>query len=835
MSSFRFLNSRKVVNSKQNEVLLIEIAQECYVSVRDIHFAAKELKIELSPTARCVDGKTAKALVGYFQKKEEEEKKARKAKPPTKKAVPKKTDGKKSSTKKVVSEKAKKQQSAQPEKKPEPVETPPQRKEKFIIFEKPILPPKPQPLPFVEEAKKEKPKERQIFERKVKRDRDRMPKPRVKTDTTVSDELLGIKEHKGPRDTAELYDEMIAEEREREIVHSQRKMTAGKDQQRAQIKRAPTISHTVKYDPDRVVEIPDVITVKEFAEKTGLGAAKIIGELMKNGILANINQQIDYDTAMIISEDLKVKLKKKQSVASAEDLFQGNLEALVKEHDSSLLENRPPIVVVMGHVDHGKTKLLDFYRQTNIVEQEAGGITQHIGAYQVEKNGKKITFLDTPGHQAFTAMRARGAKATDIAVLVVSADEGIKPQTLEALQHARDANVPIIVAITKIDKPNADVEKVKGELAGVELVPEEWGGKTIVVPVSPITGQGMQDLLEMILLVAEMANLRANPNRDGVGTVIEANLDHSLGPVATMIVNTGTFRLMDNIVIGESYGRIKVLRDHLGHKIKVAGPSMPVFIAGLTDKPVSGDIVQVVPDEKTARLRAITIRNLRKAQQRERGVGEIISAISSGQLKTLKIVLKADTNGSLEALKQSIAEIKNDDVGVKIILSGVGDVTDSDVMMAAASGGIVMGFNVRANLNVKLAAERENVEVIHYNIIYKLLDDIKKILTGLLEPELVETELGELKVVQIFYSKKKEMIVGCKVLSGLVEKKSRLKVKRGEEMIGEIHIQSLQRNQESANEVKEGQDCGLKISGNIKIEEGDLLIPYKMGKKIRTL
>lgn len=820
-----------MVNSKQNEILLIEIAQECYVSVRDIHFAARELKIELSPTARSVDGKTAKALVTYFQKKEEEERKVKKAKTEKKKVKPaKERTGKAVPVKKTVP-KAKDGQAAVQTKQEE---LPQPRKEKFIIFEKPVTPKKPEPLPFVEE-KKTIPKEKQVFERKVRRDREKQPKQRVKTDTTVSDELLGIKENKGPRDTAELYDELIAEEREREIVQSQRKQTAGKEAPRAQIKRAPTISHTVKYDPDRIVEIPDVITVKEFAEKTGLGAAKIIGELMKNGILANINQQIDYDTAMIIAEDLKVKLKKKQSVASAEDLFQGNLEALVKEHDNTLLENRPPIVVVMGHVDHGKTKLLDYYRQTNIVEQEAGGITQHIGAYQIEKNGKRITFLDTPGHQAFTAMRARGAKATDIAVLVVSADEGIKPQTLEALQHARDANVPIIVAITKIDKPNADVEKVKGELAGVELVPEEWGGKTIVVPVSPITGQGMPDLLEMILLVAEMANLRANPNRDGVGTVIEANLDHSLGPVATMIVNTGSFRLMDNIVIGESYGRIKVLRDHLGHKIKTAGPSTPVFIAGLTDKPVSGDIVQVVPDEKTARLRAITIRNLRKAQQRERGVGEIISAISSGQLKTLKIVLKADTNGSLEALKQSISEIKNDDVGVKIILSGVGDITDSDVMMAAASSGIVMGFNVRANLNVMQTAERENVEVIHYNIIYKLLDDIKKILTGLLEPELVETELGELKVIQIFYSKKKEMIIGCRVVSGLVEKKAKLKVKRGEEIVGEIHIQSLQRNQETVNEVKEGQECGLKISGSLKIEEGDVLIPYKMEKKIRTL
>lgn len=820
-----------MVNSKQNEVLLIDIAQECYVSVRDIHFAAKELKIDLAPTARTIDSKTAKELVNYFQKNEEKEKKQTKIKTKSKKKVDKVVK-KQFSKKKEITKKE--DENSKPQKK--------EKKEAFIIFDrpkieekaKPII--KPAPLTFKEEPKKEK--NRQSFEKKVNRERQKerdKHKQKAKVDTTISDELLGLKDKNRPQDTAEIYDEMIAEEREKEIVYNQRKKTAGKDQSKPAIKRAPTISHTVKYDPDRVVEIPDVISVKEFAEKSGLGAAKVIGELMKNGILANINQVVDFDTVQIISEDLKVKVKKKVSVASAEDLFQGNLEALVKEHDKELLEGKPPIVVVMGHVDHGKTKLLDAFRHTDVVATEAGGITQHIGAYQIEKNGKKVTFIDTPGHEAFTAMRARGAKATDIAILVVAADEGIKPQTLEALQHARDAGVPLIVAITKIDKPNADVEKVKGELAGVDLIPEEWGGKTIIVPVSPITGQGIDELLEMILLVADMSNLSANPNRDGVGTVIEANLDHSLGPVATMIVNTGTFHLMDNIVIGEGHGRIKVMRDHKGKNIKSAGPSTPVFIAGLTEKAVSGDIVQVVPDEKTARMRAITIKNLRKAQQRERGVGEIISAISSGQLKTLKIVLKADTSGSLEALKSSIGEIKNDDVGVKIILSGVGDVTESDVMMAAASGAIVMGFSVKENTNVLAVAERENVEVIHYNIIYKLLDDIRKILTGLLEPELIEHILGELKIVQIFYTKKKEMIVGCKVVSGLINKEAKIRVMRDGEEIGEIRIVSLQKNQEAVKEVKEGNDCGLKVAGPLKVEEGDILIPYKMEKKIRTL
>lgn len=825
VTKLEWLSNRKhpknVVNSKQNEVLLIDIAQECYVSVRDIHFAAKEMGYELAPTARTVDAKTAKELISYFQQKEEESKKAEKAKP---KEKPKKTP------KKIDLELKKEKSAQETPKEQSPKEKP--KREQFIIFEKPEKKQETAPLPYLEEKKQAKTKG--VFERKVKKDKNRLPKPKVKQDSTISDELLGIKEDRGPKDTAELYDEMIAEEREREIVHSQRKKMAGKDS-RPQVKQAPTISNTLKYDPNRVVELPETISVKEFAEKSGLGAAKIIGELMKNGILANINQQIDFDTAAIIAEDLRVKIKKRQSIASAEDLFMGNLESLMKEHDTSVLEPRPPIVVIMGHVDHGKTKLLDYIRNANVMESESGGITQHIAAYQAEKNGKKITFLDTPGHEAFTAMRARGARVTDIAVLVVAADEGIKPQTLEALQHARDAKVPIIVAITKIDKPNADIEKVKGELAGVELIPEEWGGSTVIVPVSAVTGKGIQDLLDMILLVADMGNIKANPHREGIGTVIEAHLNHSLGPVATIIVNTGTIKLMDNIVIGEGYGRVKVMLDHLGNKVKFAGPSTPVLIAGLTEKAVSGDIVQVVPDERTARMRAITIKNLRKAQQKERGVGEIISAISSGQLKTLKIVLKADTNGSLEALKHSIAEIKHEDVGVKIILSGVGDVTESDVMMAAASGAIVMSFRVKANQNVMAAAERENVEVIHYDIIYKLLDDIKKILNGLLEPEFIENIMGELEVKAIFFSKKKEMIIGCLVKSGIVQNKVKLRVMRNDENLGEVTITSLQKNMESVHEVREGAECGLKVSGGIKIEVGDLLIPYKMDKKIRTL
>lgn len=647
------------------------------------------------------------------------------------------------------------------------------------------------------------------------------------------EELFGSLED-APKDKAELYDEIIAQEMEREIVKSQRKMTAGRDSgkkkdSKAKEGMAPVLSE------DRVVEIPAVISVKEFAEKTGIGAAKVIGELMKNGILANINQMIDYDTAQIIAEDLNVKIKKKVQEASAEDVFKGDLEALLREDDPSDLSERPPIIVVMGHVDHGKTSVLDYIRKENVVGGESGGITQHIGAYQVEQNGKKITFLDTPGHEAFTAMRARGAKVTDIAILVVAADEGVKPQTIEAIQHAQEAGVPIIVAVNKIDKQGADPDRVKGELGEYDLIPEEWGGSTIMVPVSAKTGQGMDHLLDMILLVADMENLKGNPNRSAVGTVIEANLDKSLGPIATVIVNSGTLHLMDSIVVGSTYGRVKVMKDHTGKNLKKAGPSTPVLIAGLAKPPQSGDIFQVVADEKAARMQSQNVQTLQEAERlARRGVGEIISQIGSGQLKQLKLVLKADTKGSLEAIKQSLAEIKNEDVGVKVILSGVGNVTESDVMMAAAAGGVVMGFHTGLGKNVKEIAERENVEVLQYTIIYKLLDDIKKILNGLLEPEIVEVVLGQALVKQIFMTKKKEMIVGCKVISGKILKE-KVRVFRNEELVGEGRIDSLKKGDSTIHEVPEGQECGILYSGFMPLLEDDILEAYRNEKRIRTL
>jgi len=647
-----------------------------------------------------------------------------------------------------------------------------------------------------------------------------------------------------PEEIAEIYDEMIAEQRERELIKTQRKKTAGKDaakdkqiqkdKDEAQRKEAEALSAS------GAIKIPDNITVKEFAEKTGIKIAKVIGELMKNGILANINQEIDFETAQIIADDLGVKIERIRSVATTEDLLAGDISNLIKEDDPKLLKERPPVVCVMGHVDHGKTKLLDTIRKTDVVSGEAGGITQHIGAYQVEKKGKLITFLDTPGHEAFTAMRARGAKVTDIVILVVAADEGVKPQTIEAINHAKEAEVPIIVAINKMDKPAANVEKVKGELAEQGLISEEWGGKTVMMPISALKGDGVDELLDMVLLTAEMENLKANPNREAVGTVVEAHLDLSLGPVATILVNTGTLKTGDNIIVGSTYGRIKLMKDHNGKTITQAAPSKPVFIAGLSATPKSGDILQVVKTEGAAKARAseVALISKQKAQEQMSGMNLVISTIKTD--KILKIVLKADTKGSLEAIKSSIAKIKNDEVAVKVIHGGVGTITESDVLMASASKGIIIGFHTDYDSPaVKKSAERENIGVKIYMIIYEMLDDIKRILTGLLEPEVTEILIGKATVQQIFFSKRKEFIAGLKVTNGKLEPKVKLRVLRGrdEEFVGEGFLDSLRKGSDMVKEMKEGGECGIKFiaQGDLILQEGDILEAHKKESHARTL
>lgn len=654
----------------------------------------------------------------------------------------------------------------------------------------------------------------------------------------VKEELLKSEENDSTsKSKAELYEELIEKELDKEIIKKQRKQTAGKEKKDASVQNE---TQPVEELPkaQKIIEIPNAISVKEFSEKSNISAAKIIGELMKNGILANINQMLDFETASIIASDLHIKVKRKHQRSAIVDLLEKNLEKLLEEDDAAVLERRPPIVSIMGHVDHGKTRLLDTIRKSNVIATEAGNITQHIGAYQVEKEGKKITFLDTPGHEAFTAMRARGAQATDIAVLVVAADEGVKPQTIEALNHAREAKIPVIVALNKIDKENASPDKVKSELAEHGLQPEEWGGDTIMIPLSAQNGQGIDKLLESILLVAEMRELKANPNRHAVCTVIETHLSPSLGHTATILVNTGILKIMDNFVIGSTFGRIKTMDDWNGKRLRKAEPSTPVKISGLSSAPQVGDILQVVPDEKTARSQALQISSMLETILREKrglGVDEIMAKIISGEIKTVKIILKADTEGSLEAITMALAKLRDEKVAIKIIHAGVGNITESDVLMASASKGMIIGFQVQKSIQVQKLAERENVEIFIYDIIYKLTENLKKILNGLLEPEIIEVEIGKAEVRKIFLTKRNEMILGCAVTNGRVEDKARFAIFRGGSEIGQGDILNLKKVDANVKEISEGQECGIRCRVDIPVQERDIFVISKKEKKIHTL
>ncbi|MFA6458621.1 MAG: translation initiation factor IF-2 [Patescibacteria group bacterium] len=587
------------------------------------------------------------------------------------------------------------------------------------------------------------------------------------------------------------------------------------------------------------VKIGDAISVRELGEKMGVSPVRIVGELLKNGVMANLNQIIDYDTAAIVCEAFHCHVVRDTSAVSGKEILKGNIAKLLEDEPENLVD-RPPIVAVMGHVDHGKTTLLDAIRKTNVVGGESGGITQHIGAYQVKIKDRKITFLDTPGHEAFTTMRARGARATDIAIIVVAAEEGIKPQTIEAINHARAAEVPIVVAITKIDKPGANIEKVKGELAEHDLQATDWGGKTEIVPVSALTGKGVEDLLEIILLTNDVDPVKANPNRDAVGTVIESRLDKSLGPVATVLVNTGTLHNGDNFVIGPVVGKIKKMFDWNQKTVKSAEPGMPVLIAGLSDLPQTGvgEILQVLQDGETAKRKALEMQKILDATAREKsgGMSQIIGRINSGNLKELKIVLKADVEGSLEAISENIAKIGNENVKAKIIHSGVGNVSETDVIMAAAADNFLIAFHVAIPPAAAKIADREGVTIRQHTIIYKLLEEIEKMLNGMLDPEEIETTLGELEVRGIFFTKGKEQTIGGMVKSGKLVNGAKVRIFREGKLIEESRISSLKREKENAHEVKAGFECGLKLSlTKTKVMEGDTIEAWTIEKKERKL
>ena len=585
------------------------------------------------------------------------------------------------------------------------------------------------------------------------------------------------------------------------------------------------------------IELPSSVTVKDLADLLGVNPADVIRELIKSGIFANINQGIDRETASLVAEELGYEVAESVPVGTVagtdgtagDDAPVGaaTKEQLFEDDDAALMLPRAPIVTVMGHVDHGKTSLLDAIRTTKVAAGERGGITQHIGASEVVmKDGRRIVFLDTPGHEAFTAMRARGAKVTDIAVVVVAADDGVMPQTLEAIDHARAAKVPIVIALNKIDKPDANPDRVKNGLAEAGVVVEEYGGDVPMVPVSAKARLGLDELLEMIMLSADLLELKANPKRPAIGTIVEAELDKGRGPVATALVSTGTLRVGDVIVVGETYGKVRALENELGKRITKAGPSSPAVVLGLADVPQAGDILRVVADEKVARAMVEERKAASAASTEGRGratLEDLYAQIQAGQTKELRIILKTDVSGSLGAITHALEQLSEDEVRINVLHEAAGDVTDNDIMLAAASNAIVVGFNTKVTDTARRAAEAEKVDVRQYDIIYKLTDDISAALRGLLEPEQVETVEGRAEVRKIFHVGKVAIIAGCYVTDGRIVRNGGVRVWRGGKVILTDKIESLRRMKDDVREVATTFECGISLVGTNDLIEGDII------------
>ena len=574
------------------------------------------------------------------------------------------------------------------------------------------------------------------------------------------------------------------------------------------------------------VKIPDEITVGELASRMKKTAGEVIKCLMKNGVMAGINQTIDFDTAEFVATEMGCKVEKEVTVTIEERIIDDHVDTAEEQ------ETRAPVVVVMGHVDHGKTSTLDAIRKTSVTAGEAGGITQHIGAYTVDVNGKMITFLDTPGHAAFTSMRARGAKSTDIAVLVVAADDGIMPQTVESINHAKAAQVPIIVAINKMDKPTANPDKIKEQLTKYDLVPEEWGGDTIIVPISAKTGQGLDELLEMILLTAEVQELKANPNRRAKGTVIEARLDKARGPVATLLVQNGTLKQGDIVIAGTAVGRVRVMTNDKGRTVKTAGPSVPVEITGLADVPTPGDEFNAVTDERMARE---LVEQRRQAQKdaaaklmQKVTLDNLFAKMQEGEMKELPLIVKADVQGSAEAVKSSLEKLSNEEVRVRVIHAGVGAINESDILLASTSGAIIVGFNVRPDAAAQASGHRANVDMRFYRVIYDAVDEIEAAMKGMLAPKYEEVVIGHAEVRMTYKVSAIGTVAGCMVKDGKVTRDSQVRVLRDNIVVHEGEIGSLQRFKDAAKEVSAGFECGMTVAKYNDIREGDIFECFTM-------
>ncbi len=585
-----------------------------------------------------------------------------------------------------------------------------------------------------------------------------------------------------------------------------------------------------KQQTKKEITLPETVSVRELADALGINGAELIKELMKIGVMASLAQSIDFDIAAIVAAEFGVEAKPEMDLA--EQVF-----AEVAD-DPEKQVTRPPVVTIMGHVDHGKTTLLDSIRKTRVTATEAGGITQHIGAYQIVYNDNRITFLDTPGHEAFTAMRSRGAKVTDIAILVVAANDGVMPQTVEAINHAKAAGVPIIIAINKVDLPAANPDRVKQELTEHGLVVEEWGGDTIAVEVSALQGEGIDELLDMILLVAEMEDLKADPERPARGTVIEAQLDRGRGPVATVLISSGTLRVGDAFVVGNECGKVRALVNDQGQNVQEAGPAMPVEVLGIDGVPEAGDPFVVVQDEQTARQ----VASLQQEKQRERDLSrssrvsldDLFQRIQEGEVKELNLVVKADVHGSAEAVRASLEKLSTDEVKVNIIHQAVGAVSESDVLLAAASNAVIIGFNVRPEPNARRAAERDGVDIRVYRIIYNLLDDVEAAMVGLLDPEYKEQVLGRAEVRQTF-KVPGAVVAGCYVQEGKIVRSAQIRLLRDNVIIHEGQISSLRRFKDDVREVAQGYECGIGIERYNDVKEGDVIEAFTMVKVERTL
>jgi translation initiation factor IF-2 len=579
------------------------------------------------------------------------------------------------------------------------------------------------------------------------------------------------------------------------------------------------------------IQIAPVVRVGEFADKLGLPATKVIGELMKNGVMATINEQIDFDTAAIIGGDLGFTI--------VSEVLEEAVNPATTKLAAGEGEARPPIVAVMGHVDHGKTSLLDAIRQTDVARGEAGGITQHIGAYQIKRGERWITFLDTPGHEAFSAIRAHGARLTDVAVIVVAADDGVKPQTREAVRYAKEAGNQIVIAINKVDKEGADSNRVRQELSELELVPEEWGGNTVMVDVSAKSGQNVDKLLDMVLLVADLQELRARPDGPAEGIIIESHMETGRGPVATVLIQNGILKVGDYVAAGSTYAKVRSLGDYRGKRIKEAHPGMPAVLTGFKAVPAFGDVFFAVDNEKAARDRSVSsqrqasIKSMVKVKKID--AADLANAITAGQINELNVVVKADVQGSLESLLSSLGELRNDEVAVRVVSSGIGDISESDINFAQTAGALVLGFNVSMGSAVKQLANREHVQIRLYRVIYELLDDMRAALSQLLPPEIIEVPIGQLKLLGVFKVTKTAVICGGEVIDGKVEPGVKLRVHRGKEVLGTGTVTTVQKEQNQVKEAVEGEQCGLNLAITSGVEIGDRLEFFRTESRTRTL